>query len=144
MIHALAGFLSLLGVIASLAPATPTASESGLPPVAWELVSLTGADGVPVDIDDPTRYTVQFLPDGQLTAKLDCNQGAAGYHAADGVLAIEQMASTLALCEPDSHGNTFQFVLQAATAYEIDPDGFLLLSGREGSLTLRAALAGVS
>jgi len=139
------GFASLVFLVALFpaAQATPPPSGQGIPPVVWELVALTGADGVQVDIDDPTRYTVQFLPEGRLTAKLDCNQGAAGFTASDGIIEITQMAATLALCEPDSHDGTFQVILQGVTSYEIDPDGFLLLSGDEGTLRLRPALTGV-
>ena len=45
-------------------PATPTPVASGIPPVVWELVSFTEPTSAPVTIADPTRYTVQFLPDG--------------------------------------------------------------------------------
>ena len=102
------------------------------------------ANGFHADIEDPSRYTLQFLPDGRLTAKLDCNQGSGGFSATDGVLEIEQMISTLALCDADSNGHNFQFVLQGATKYAFDPDGFLLLSGDEGDLKLRPTLPGVT
>lgn len=144
MFHVLAGFLFLVVTIAPLAPATPSATESGIPPVVWELVSLTGSNGFHVDIDDPSLYTVQFLPDGQMTAKLDCNQGSAGFTASGGTIEIDHMASTLALCDADSNGHNFQFVLQSATKYAFDPDGFLLLSGDEGDLKLRPSLPGVT
>ena len=36
----------------------------------------------PVTIPDPWRYTVQFLPEGRLLTRLDCNQGSGGYTAA--------------------------------------------------------------
>ena len=109
----------------------------------WQLVTLTGTDGVAVAIDDPTRYTVQFLPEGRLTAKLDCNQGSAGFTASEGVLEVSVMAATLALCEPGSHGDTFGRILQYATSYDIDADGILWLRGDEGVLQLRPAFAAV-
>jgi heat shock protein HslJ len=144
MFNVLAGFFLLGLFVVPLAPATPTATETSIPPVVWELVSLTAANGFHADIEDSSRYTVQFLPDGRLTAKLDCNQGSGGFTATDGVLEIEQMISTLALCDADSNGHNFQFVLQGATKYAFDPDGFLLLSGEEGDLKLRATLPGVT
>jgi heat shock protein HslJ len=123
------------------AQATPTAPGPGIPPHVWQLVALTGTDGVAVAIDDPTRYTVQFLPEGRLAAKLDCNRGGAGFTAADGVLEVSVMATTLALCEPGSHGETFGRILQYATSYEIDADGYLWLRGDEGVLQLRPAFS---
>src|SRR5689334_5483828 len=79
MLNACAGFLFLVLTVAPLAPATPTATASSIPPVVWELVSLTGANGFHVDIADSSRYTLQFLPEGRMAAKLDCNQGSAGF-----------------------------------------------------------------
>jgi hypothetical protein len=39
--------------------------------VVWELVSLTGANGIHADVEDPSRYTLLFLPEGRMTARLD-------------------------------------------------------------------------
>src|SRR4051794_6746027 len=83
---ALASLLLVPSAVAG--PATPTATASGIPPVIWELVSFRETDRTPVTIADPSRYTVQFLPDGRLLARLDCNQGRGGYTAAAGVLAL--------------------------------------------------------
>lgn len=142
MLQAIAGMVLLFALSAPLAPSTPTAGGV-IPPIVWELVSLTGRDGADVAIEEPTRYTVQFLPDGQMTAKLDCNQGGAGFSAADGTIEIDVMRTTLAMCEPESQGQAFQAILQEVTAYEIDGDGYLTLSGDEGALRLRPALSGV-
>jgi heat shock protein HslJ len=141
---AIAGFLFLVLTITPMVSGTPSPTASSLPPVVWELVSLTGANGLHVDIEDSSRYTLQFLPEGRMAAKLDCNQGSGGFRASDGAIAIEQMVSTLALCDADSNGHNFQLVLQGVTKYAFDPDGFLLLSGDKGNLKLRATLPGVS
>lgn len=137
------GLLVFLGVFLPTGQATPTAAEPAIPPIAWELVAWTGADGDQTSIDDPSRYTVQFLPDGQLMAKFDCNQGGGSYIASDGRLALTDMRSTLMLCEPDSQGANFQVILQSATSYAFDPDGFLLLHGDKGTLRLQPELSGV-
>jgi heat shock protein HslJ len=131
--------LLLLVSLFPLAQGTPVPPGQGIPPIVWELVTLTGADGVPAEIEDPTRYTVQFQPDGRFAAKLDCNQGFGGYTAVDGVLELTDMGTTLALCEPDSHGDAYLIVLGDATSYELDPDGFLVLSGDGGTLRFRPA-----
>jgi heat shock protein HslJ len=135
--------LLLLGALLPTTEATPTPAEPAIPPLVWELVAWTGADGAKTEIQDPSRYTVQFLPDGQLLAKFDCNQGGGGYTASEGQLELTPMRTTLMLCEPDSQGKTFQVILQSATSYELDPDGFLLLRGDKGELRLRPALTGV-
>jgi heat shock protein HslJ len=123
--------------------ATPVPEPSGIPPVVWELVSFTGADGVLVEVTEPSRYTLQFLDDGKLAARFDCNRGSGGFTAAAGELTIGQMATTLALCEPDSLAQPFQLILQDATSYEIDADGLLILRGDGGELRLAPQLTGV-
>jgi heat shock protein HslJ len=138
---ALASLLLIPSVVAG--PATPTATASGIPPVIWEMVSFSEMDNVPVTIADPARYTVQFLPDGRLLTRLDCNHGRGGYTASAGVLALTPLAVTKATCPPDSEDTRFQTILESATSYAFDPDGLLLLNGGKGSLHLRPALTGV-
>jgi heat shock protein HslJ len=126
-----------------LAQATPMPSEPAIPPIVWELVAYAANGGEPVAIDDPARYTLQFLPNGELLARLDCNQGRGGYTAVDGVLSVTPLAATRAACPPGSHDTDFLRLLLAATSYGFDADGLLLLSGDQGVLTLRPA-AGAS
>jgi para-nitrobenzyl esterase len=115
--------------------------ETAIPPVVWELVELTELGGAPVAIADPSRYRLQFLPEGELIARLDCNRGRGSYIAADGVLTVTPLAITRMLCPPDSHDATFRRLLHATTSYGFDADGFLLLSGDEGVLRLRPGAA---
>jgi heat shock protein HslJ/uncharacterized lipoprotein YbaY len=118
--------------------------KAGLPPVVWELVGFVAADGAPVEIADPSRYTLQFLPTGRVVAKLDCNQGSGGYAAADGVLTLTPMAVTLKLCLGESQAAPFQRLLAKVTSYRFDPEaGDLLLRGAAGVLKLQPALSGV-
>ena len=136
--------LSLLipGLFAAQAPAVPDATA--IPAVIWEMVSFSEPDSAPVTIADPSRYTVQFLPEGRLLARLDCNQGSGGYTAVEGVLTLTPLAVTTAMCPPDSHGATFQRLLEQATSYRFDPEvGALLLRGEDGVLHLQPTLPGV-
>jgi len=119
--------------------ATPPPAASAIPPVVWELVAYTDSGGEPVAIDDPARYTLQFMPEGELLALLDCNRGRGTYTAADGILTISPMASTRAACPPDSHDLDFQRLLSTATRFAFDANGCLLLSGDQGELRLRPA-----
>jgi heat shock protein HslJ len=123
-----------------LAQATPTPPDLGIPAVPWELVSYTETDSVPVEIVEPKRYTLQFQPDGQLLAQFDCNHGSGQYTASDGALTVSPMITTLILCPDDSQTTPFQILLDAASAYEIDPEGYLILRGEAGDLRFRPAL----
>ena len=66
--------------------------------------------------------------------------GSGGYTAIEGVLTLTPLAVTTALCPPDSHGATFQRLLEQATAYRFDPEaGHLVLRGEAGALDLQPA-----
>jgi heat shock protein HslJ len=134
---------SLLIASAVAGPATPTATTSGIPPVIWELVSVSEPERGLVTITEPARSTVQFLPDGRLLAHLDCHHVRGVYTAAAGVLALTPLMGTAATCSPDAAETRLQTLLERATAYAFDPDGVLLLHGEQGSLHLRPALSGV-
>ncbi len=114
-----------------------------IPPVVWELVGFMASDGAPVEVAEPARYILQFLPAGRLLARLDCNQGSGGYTAAGGVLTLTPMATTLKLCLPGSQVNDFGRLLSTTTSYRFDPEGHLLLRGADGVLRLQPALTGV-
>jgi heat shock protein HslJ len=129
----------ILAIVATIAgPGTPT-PETTIPPVVWELVSIAESGKPAVEIADPSRYTLQFLADGNLAARVDCNRGRAGYTAAGGVLSLTGLATTRMLCALDSQDAPFMRVLQDVTAYQLDPRGYLVLSGETGELQLRPA-----
>ena len=128
-----------LVAMAIAAQVTSPEPEPAIPAVVWELVAFTESNGAPVTIADPSRYTVQFLPDGEVVAQLDCNQGRGGYTAAGGVLTMTPMAATRMMCPPDSYDLPFQRLLLQATAYWIDPEsGDLWLRGDAGELQFRS------
>jgi heat shock protein HslJ len=106
--------LLIPGLFAAQAPTAPDATA--IPAVIWEMVRFSEPDRAPVTIADPWRYTVQFLPEGRLLARLDCNHGRGGYTAAAGVLALTPLAVTTATCPPDSSDTTLQRLLNRATS----------------------------
>jgi heat shock protein HslJ len=141
LVHAVLLALMLFSrpVLGRAQEATPPPAGSAIPPIVWELVAYTGGGGEPVAIDDPARYSLQFLPEGELLALLDCNRGRGTYVAADGMLTISPLATTRAACPPESHDMSFLRLLTAATRFAFDADGCLLLGGDQGELRLRPA-----
>jgi heat shock protein HslJ len=139
------GFALLAILLAApLAQATPTPpDDAGIPPVVWDMLTFAEDGADPVDVTEPERYTVQFLPEGQLAVGADCNTGGATYTAVDGTLQISPIRTTLMGCPPDSLADPFLILLGAATTYEFDDEGRLVLTGPEGTLTLRPALTAV-
>lgn len=135
--------VSVVHAAAAFAQATPPPDMAAIPPVVWELTEFGAQGGAPVDVTEPQRYTVQFLPEGDLAIGAVCNSAGASYTAQDGTLEISPIRSTLILCPPDSQGQPFLNLLEAATTYELDSDGLLVLTGPEGTLRMRPALTAV-
>lgn len=116
--------------VAGMTPATPARAqtvvtpepgpEMTIPPIVWNLIEFPGVG----PITEQGRYTVQFLQDGQISAKADCNWVAGLWTAADGALDITITQSTLAGCPPDSLEQPFVLELHEATGYYLD--GFAL------------------
>ena len=103
--------------------------EPAIPPIVWSMTEFptTGP------LNEPGRYTVQFLEDGQISAHADCNWVAGVWTAADGLLDITITQTTLALCPEDSLEQPFVQALHDATGYAID--GFsLTISGPTGDM----------
>jgi heat shock protein HslJ len=143
---AIAGFALVAILLASmpLTQATPTPrNEAKIPPVVWEMVAFAEADADPVDVAEPERYTVQFLPEGELAIGADCNSGGATYTAEDGTLEISPIRTTLMGCPPDSQADPFLILLESATTFAFDDEGLLILTGPEGDLSLRPSLTAV-
>jgi heat shock protein HslJ len=143
-----AGFalLALLIAASPLAQGKETPGYgSGIPPVVWEVVWTSGADGNRVAVSDPRRYTVQFQPGGKLVVASGCNHSAGTYTAEDGTLEVRLSISTILPCSTAATSQEVSFLglLDAVTRYEFDHDGFLVLAGDDERLWLRARLTGV-
>lgn len=124
--------------------ATPVTARPGIAPHIWEMTSFTHAEGAPVDVGNPERYSAQFLPDGEVAFTLDCNSGQGDYIAADGRVALANLETTNALCPSGSHSEAFAGLLSTAESYRFDDEGNLILRGPQGAIRLRPALTGVT
>jgi heat shock protein HslJ len=124
-------------------PATP-AEADGLPETLWYLAEVTLADGTVVSIDDPSLYTIQFLPDGQLAARADCNQVAGEYTIDGSTLTFSPLLSTLVGCPEGSLGSDFTAWLDQVLSYELGDDGLVLVLDDGGRLQFVPALVGVT
>jgi heat shock protein HslJ len=135
--------LPFLTLATLVTPATPVPESNALPPIVWQLIAITNPAEEVIEITDPNRYTVQFLPDGSLLIQADCNRGRSAYELVDGKLVVHPGLSTLALCPADSRDQEFVTALNGATTFAFDDEGLLLLTGSAGDLTLQATLEGV-
>jgi uncharacterized lipoprotein YbaY/heat shock protein HslJ len=109
--------------------------------VVWTWTEFTDAVQGTLPIENPEQYTVEFMDDGTVGIKADCNNGSGSFVAEDaGTIDITVGAVTLALCEPDSLSDQFLQYLDAAAIYSFD-EGDLLLDLPVDSGTLRLAAA---
>ncbi|CAN5613291.1 hypothetical protein BH10CHL1_BH10CHL1_25850 [soil metagenome] len=100
--------------------------------------STTATTGLPVEIlgvvwqwqnsavADPSKYTVQFTPEGRLLVQADCNRGSGAYRLVGQRLLIESVATTLMACLPDSLDHTFLEQLSSADGYQLEGDNLVL------------------
>lgn len=63
---------------------------------------------------DPTQYTLEFLPDTSVVAKIDCNTGRGKYKMDGQSIAIGPLATTRMACPPGSLDAKFAQQLEAA------------------------------
>lgn len=87
---------------------TPEMSER-LAGTSWRLLEMQSMDDAQgtTRAGNPDRYTITFNEDGTAYMKLDCNRGHSSYETAStgadqGSLTFGNIASTMAMCPPDS------------------------------------------
>lgn len=122
---------SVLTVIAGLATgcASSTFGEHPLTRHEWSLYSISTASGS-IELTGAQRdsHTLRFGADGDLTLRLDCNNGVSSWTASrpssgNGTLTISEIGSTRALCAPQGYGETLASALPSASQYTLLPDG---------------------
>jgi uncharacterized lipoprotein YbaY len=129
------------------APEEETESEAGvggqaeLTGVDWQWTGFSDPVQGTVDIDAPENYTVEFLPEGLVAIKADCNNGSGTYITdEDGSIDIAISVVTLAACAPESLSDQFLQYLGDVAVYSFDEDGTLILdlSVDAGTMTFAA------
>jgi heat shock protein HslJ len=129
---------ALLLALSSLLPvgsvsaqeASPPDAPMAIPPLVWQ---LTAFPGVATAIE-PGRYTVQFVPDGTVAIRADCNWVIGTWTGGNGVLDITVTQTTVAACPADSMEEPFVQALDVATAYTLDTAMGLTLTGPSGDM----------
>lgn len=113
---------------ASLLAACTTTPEPSDPltGTSWRLLEMQSMDDAQgaARADKPDRYTVTFGEDGIAFLKLDCNRARGSYEtqstgASQGSLRFGNIASTMAMCPPDSLSETLGRQLGFVRSYVI-------------------------
>lgn len=135
--------LAIAGGVAAAVPmnarvfaqeATPAAGDPGLHLVRWELMEILGADGTSTVPNDPTKYAIQFMPDGTVAIQADCNRGFGGYTTDGEQMSLGPLASTRAMCVEESISDVFLLNLEATASYgrTADASDVLTLTLKDG------------
>jgi heat shock protein HslJ len=138
-----------MGTMATSAKdATPGANEASLLRIRWQLESITAADGTTRHPPDQATHTIQFLPEGHVAIRADCNSGSGDYTITDGSLAIERMVTTLVGCPSGPFASDYAAALSAATGFAVgigdDASDHLTITTADGAtLVFTPSLQGV-
>jgi hypothetical protein len=101
--------------------------ESEIVGVVWKWVKFLGGDGTTIIVDDPDKYTLELLPDGQVRIQADCNS-ATGTYVLDGSagLTMELGPTTLAECLSGSRYDDYLEMLVWVRTYVLLEDQLVL------------------
>lgn len=114
-----------------LAPVTaPT--DAALTGQVWQWQKTTLADGSAVTVGAPQRYAVEFMGDGIVMGRADCNRIGGIYTAQDAALNINIGVLTRMACPPGSLSGQFVQMLNSAATYQFEGDS-LVIQLRDGA-----------
>lgn len=100
-------------------PTTPVAAaeEIRLTSAIWQLEQIRYRDGVLRVPASSGNYTVEFMANGNLAIRADCNQVSGSYTQNGSGLTIELGPTTLAACSPESIDQDYLQALQYANVH---------------------------
>ena len=94
--------------------ASDTSSLTG---TVWQLEQVRYNNDTQLVIDSPSDYTLEFMEDGQLSIRADCNQVLGSFTEDGSSLSISLGPITLAPCPPESAAPEYLQNLQSAGGY---------------------------
>ena len=136
----------------TLAPSAPTVIErgsettpsaksgvTGLQGPVWQWRASKFVDGAALAPEDPSRYTVEFLPDGNALVQADCNFGTGSYQEDGERLTIGAIGATKTACPADSLDSAFLAQLTKVERFAVAGEGLTLwLQNKAGEMRLGA------
>jgi heat shock protein HslJ len=73
----------------------------------WELTQFESSNGNVFTPDNPSLYTIEFLPGGLVAIGSDCNRGRGSYTRNGSEIDMTVLALTRAMCKPGSFSGDF-------------------------------------
>ncbi len=112
--------------------------DAALTNTVWQLEQIQYNDGKQLDAT-PGDYTVEFMSDGQLSIRADCNQALGNFTEDGSSLSIDLGPTTLAACPPESIATDYLQALQSSGGYFFqDGDLFIDLQVDTGTMRFSA------
>lgn len=108
--------------------------------MVWQLDQILYNDGKQLQ-DTTGDYTVEFMDDGQLSIRADCNQALGTFTETGSSLSIELGPTTLAACPPESIAQDYLQALQNASGYFFE-NGDLFIDLQLDTGTMRFSAQG--
>jgi uncharacterized lipoprotein YbaY len=106
----------------------------------WQLQRIQYNNDTVLAPNSPENYTIEFMEDGQLSIRADCNQVLGTFTETGNSMAIALGPSTLAACGPDSIDQQYvQALGGAATYFFQDGDLFIDIMADTGTMQFSAA-----
>lgn len=109
----------------------------------WELQDIQFNDGRRLVAEPPEHYTVEFMDDGSMAVRADCNRGRSSFNEPEpGRLSVAPIATTMAACPEGSIGSDFTQALGNANLFFFrDGQLFIDLMFDSGTMRFREAAA---
>ncbi len=106
-----------------------SSNDSGLEIVGsvWQWTKFLEANANKILVDDPENYTIEFMPDGAVQIKADCNSVGGSYTVNGSQLTIELGPTTLVACPPGSLENEYLALLSDVNSYIMEGENLVLL-----------------
>jgi para-nitrobenzyl esterase len=102
--------------------------ESALADKTWQLVRIMSMNDTELVPQDRTLYTMRFKSDGDVQIRADCNRAGGSWTSETaGKLQFGPLASTKALCPPDSLHDEYMAQFPWVRSY-VTKDGNLFLA----------------
>jgi heat shock protein HslJ len=108
----------------------------------WAWQSLEMSDGSVTAVKNPEQYTAEFMDDGTLNLRADCNLGNGAYTEDSGSLTIEAAILTRKACPPGSLSTQFVDRLNEVASYVMDGGKLYLNLKMDSGNMVFAPLAG--
>lgn len=127
------------GTLVSLGGTIPTAKAGAAPVGRWEWVAFHGMDDSTLEVDDPSRYSLEIREDG-VSVVADCNRGRGEVTLNGPSIAFDELVMTRMACGPQSLEDRYLSYLEYVRSWVMEGgDLYLSLMADGGIMQFRQA-----